>query len=360
MRCGQKLCVAKSAPAQEKIDIDPHGVSIGCGRAGSTSPGRKPVSKLSGAADMDLVDERARACEDHSVAQSTLVLEVPPDERARLQQSVAAGEFEHRSVPHAIFSVKGAGVVATLYHSGKLVIQGEEPAIFAERFLGPSVLATDDAADAEAGASARRPDVPAVGTDECGKGDYFGPLVVAGVRLESGEAAALRRSGVRDSKTLADDTALRLGAALRAKFPFAIARLDPPEYNARYRAGRLNDLLADLHAEVIRKLQRPGIRVVVDQFAAASLMRGKLAGLDIRLEQRPRAESDPAVAAASVIAREEFLLALGELSERFAVDLHKGAGEPVDRALRRFVAIHGTEGLVQVAKVHFKNTLKAR
>ena len=78
------------------------------------------------------------------------------------------------------------------------------------------------------------------------------------------------------------------------------------------------------------------------------------------LEQRVRAEAYAAVAAASIIAREQFLLALGELSEESGVDLHKGAGEPVDRSAERFVAIHGIAGLANVAKLHFKNTQKIR
>lgn len=198
-----------------------------------------------------------------------------------------------------------------------------------------------------------------IGSDECGKGDYFGPLVVAGVRLEAGQAQSLRASGVRDSKTLSDEACVRIGGALRAVYPHAIARLDPPEYNALHRkAGQLNDMLADMHARVIRELQQPGIRVLVDQFAPASVMQKKLAGVDVRLEQRPRAESEPAVAAASVIAREEFLLALRALSEEYVVDLHKGAGEPVDRAGRNFVALHGKEALGRVAKLHFKNTAR--
>ena len=288
--------------------------------------------------------------------QSTLVLKVSPADRERLARSLSAGEFEHRSVPHAVFSVKGAGVVATLYESGKLVIQGDDPALFAERHLG-SVTPVPVVGRG----TGRVADEPIVGTDECGKGDYFGPLVVAGVRLEPGEAARLHESGVRDSKTLSDEAALRIGGALRARYPHAVARLDPEEYNALHRRkGQLNDMLADLHARVIRELHRPGIRVLVDQFASESLMQGKLAGLDVRLEQRHRAEAEPAVAAASVIAREEFLIALRELSERFAVDLHKGAGDPVDRAARRFVAIHGREGLGRVAKMHFKNTQKLR
>ena len=286
------------------------------------------------------------------MAQKTLVVQIPKEQRARLVERLAAGTFEHRGVPYAVFSVRGEGVVATLYDSGKLVVQGEEPALFAERFLGHV-----PAAPAATGRGGAVDDAASVGSDECGKGDYFGPLVVAAVRIDAGDASKLRHSGVRDSKTMSDETALRLGGALRATFAHAVARLDPEAYNATHaRPGHLNAMLADLHQRAIRELARPGIRVVVDQFGPERLMRERLADLDVDLVQHPRAEAVPSVAAASVIAREEFLLALRDLSERYGVDLHKGAGEPVDRAARRFVALHGREGLVHVAKLHFKNT----
>lgn len=289
------------------------------------------------------------------MVQTTLVLVIPPSERDALRGRIEAGAFEHKSVPHALFSVKGEGVVATLYTSGKLVIQGQDPALFAERYAGHA---------AQSAARPARPDMvdrALVGSDECGKGDYFGPLVVVGVRLEAGEGPKLRAAGVRDSKELSDEAALRLGAALRSQFPHAIARLDPPQYNGIWRRpGQLNEMLADLHAEVIRKLARPGIHVLVDQFADARVMLKRVAGLDIHFEQRTRAESEPAVAAASVVAREEYLLALRALSEEFGIDLHKGAGAPTDRAAERFVLLHGREALSQVAKLHFKNTQKIR
>ena len=286
------------------------------------------------------------------MAQKTLVVQVPPAARGPLRARLAGEAFDHQNVPHALFSVKGGGVVATLYASGKLVVQGEDPSLFVERFLGGP---TSPGAGRTEETSEERDTV--VGSDECGKGDYFGPLVVAAVRLDPEQSRRLRASGVRDSKSLADETALRLGGALRSNCAHAVARLDPEEYNEVHRRpGQLNAMLADLHARVIRELHRPGIRVVVDQFAPKAVMQGRLADLDLALEQRPRAESVPAVAAASVIAREEFLLALRALSDRFGVDLHKGAGEPTDRAARRFVALHGRESLVHVAKLHFKNT----
>ncbi len=295
------------------------------------------------------------------MAQSTLVLQIDTQRARELRARLDDGRFEFRPVPYAQWSVKGDGVVATLYTSGKLVIQGGSPELFAERYVGSDYEARGPAREKRARApSAAAIDHGAtVGSDECGKGDYFGPLIVAGVRLEEGQAEQLRRSGVRDSKTLSDEACLKLGGALRGVYPHAIARLDPPEYNALHRrAGQLNDMLADLHARVIEELHRPGMRVVIDQFADARVMQKKLARLDIALEQRPRAESEPAVAAASVIAREEFLLAMRALSDEYVVELHKGAGAPVDRVARQFVALHGKEALGRVAKLHFKNTAR--
>jgi ribonuclease HIII len=292
------------------------------------------------------------------VNQQTLVLRVAPARAAALRARFAGADFEFRPVPHALFSVKGQGVVATLYASGKFVVQGSDPARFVEQWL--------EGAGARAVAPKPRapePDEtqPLVGSDECGKGDYFGPLVVCAVRLEPGQSAELRGSQVRDSKTLSDEACLRLGAALRARYAHAIEQLSPPEYNAIWKKpGQLNPMLADLHARAIRRLAQPGDHALVDKFADEQLVASRLADLDLKLEQRVRAESVPAVAAASVIAREQFLSALALLSEEAAVTLAKGAGDPTDRAAREYVRLHGFAGLVKVAKLHFKNTQKLR
>lgn len=289
------------------------------------------------------------------MAQRTLVLKLPAAREAGLRSALAAAGFEFRGVPHALFSARGPDLVATLYKSGKLVLQGAEPEAFVERFLdGAARSPREPAAD-------RAPAVvTTVGTDESGKGDYFGPLVVAGVRLTPELAAALAGGEVRDCKLLGDASVMRIGAALRARVPFAIRRLDPPDYNAAHaRLRNLNPLLAGLHAEVIRELAEPGVRVVVDQFANPRLVADLLRGLDVDLVQKTRAESSElSVAAASILARQEFLAALAELGSAWGVELAKGAGAPTDRSGRRFVAEHGAAQLGQVAKLHFKNTLK--
>jgi len=293
------------------------------------------------------------------VAQRTLVLKLAAPAGDELRSRLEAAGFEFRGVPHAAFSARSSEGIATLYRSGKLVIQGADPEAFAARYLesaGPG-------AGAVVTASVRGPaasEVETVGTDESGKGDYFGPLVVAGVRLEPQTAQRLAGGEVRDSKTLSDESVLRVAGVLRRSVPFAVVRLDPPEYNAAHaRLRNLNPLLAELHAKVIAQLATPGMRVVVDQFAADKVLQRALAGQDVALEQRPRAESaEVAVAAASLIAREEFVRALTELSETWGVDLAKGAGTPTDRAARRFVALHGADKLGEVAKLHFRTTAK--
>ena len=141
----------------------------------------------------------------------------------------------------------------------------------------------------------------------------------------------------------------------------AVELLDPPDYNREHaRAKSLNPLLADLHARCIRRVARPGDAVLVDRFASETLMAERLRDLPIDLHQETRAEREPAVAAASVIARGIFLERLAALSEECAVDLHKGAGAPTDQSARAFVELHGIAALGRVAKVHFKNTKKIR
>ena len=264
------------------------------------------------------------------MAHQTLVVQVPPARHEALRARLQAGAFEWRSVPHASFAVKGDGVVATLYRSGKLVIQGPDPGAFLARWTEldaptPTVAAPDAVA---------RTDEPTVGADETGKGDYFGPLVVAAVRLEPDQAARLAELGVADSKKLTDKRALRLAVGLR-ELPHAIEQLAPSEYNDVYpRYSGLNPMLADLHAKAIGRVAQDGDRVLVDQFADAEVMRAATSHLTLKLEQAPRAERNVAVAAASVLARAEFLLALGGRAAQGGGAAH-GRGGPRLRAHAR-------------------------
>lgn len=208
------------------------------------------------------------------------------------------------------------------------------------------------------------PDAPSgwIGTDEAGKGDYFGPLVVAGVYATAATAILLRQIGVRDSKTLSDKRIAEMSAEIRRTCPVNVVAIGPERYNDMYAKIRnLNRLLAWAHARVIENLLEkiPCERVVSDQFGDERVLQRALLekGRKVRLEQRHRAESDDvAVAAASIIARDEFVRRLEQLSTAYGLHLHKGAGPPVLTAGRAFLAKHGRDALAKVAKLHFKTT----
>ncbi len=225
-----------------------------------------------------------------------------------------------------------------------------------------AVLGKDEPTPKTTAGESTTPDEPWIGSDESGKGDYFGPLVVAAVRVTPEQAEHLRRYGLRDSKELSDRQIPELAEEVRRQ-PHKAIILPPEVYNRRLRDFRnLNDFLAWGHAEAIRGVleQAPARKILVDQFGAERLVLtalGPLAkGRDV--VQRPRAESDMAVAAASVLAREEFLRALDELSEKVGMRLPKGASQQVDDVARMLVRRDGVKVLDGIAKLHFKTTAK--
>ncbi len=201
-----------------------------------------------------------------------------------------------------------------------------------------------------------------VGSDESGKGDYFGPLVVAAVALDVDSWRVLEALGVQDSKDVSDARATALARQVRDAAPHEVVTIMPPRYNDLWREfGNVNRLLAWAHARAIEEvLERApeATAAVADQFGDESLIRRALfeRGRQVRLVQMPRAERDPAVAAASILARAEFLRRLDQLGRDAGVRLPKGASSAVDAVGRALVRSRGPEILRAVAKQHFKNT----
>jgi ribonuclease HIII len=199
-----------------------------------------------------------------------------------------------------------------------------------------------------------------IGVDESGKGDVFGPLVIAGVFVEDSQVEHLLRLGVRDSKTLGDAAILRLSAEIKRICPhYAILAVEPVEYNVLYeRLQNLNRLLAQKHGEVISRLAAitPATRALSDQFADERLIQDVLTaqGCQIALEQRPHAEDDIAVAAASILARAAFVSWLDRASRSLGYTLPPGAAPVTVETGRRIVANLGRRGLAQYAKLHFR------
>jgi len=207
-----------------------------------------------------------------------------------------------------------------------------------------------------------------IGTDEAGKGDYLGPLVVCAVFCCSRISERLVDSGAVDSKTLTDSAIRRIATSCIKLLDsaFASISISPPAYNRRFTELKhcgMNslDLLAETHGKAIGVLLDRGYtpdRIVIDRFCGRKRLDPFLPSTDARLELRPRAEDDPAVAAASVIARFRYVEALSEMSERYGVELTPGAGRSVDAAARVLTEMYGPQVLEKTAKIHFRNTLR--
>ncbi|MDI6697818.1 MAG: ribonuclease HIII [Candidatus Saccharicenans sp.] len=207
------------------------------------------------------------------------------------------------------------------------------------------------------------PEAGHIGTDESGKGDFFGPLVVAGFFLPEGQEEVLRELGVRDSKKLSDGRVLEIARSLRQGYKSSVVAIGPERYNALYRNLRnLNRLLAWGHARVIENLlaEVNCALAITDQFGDQRFVREALLkkGKNINLIQKTKAEDDLAVAAASILARAHFLYKLKDLSEEFGLELPKGASPLVEEAGLKLVKKYGPEILEKVAKIHFKTTEK--
>ena len=200
-----------------------------------------------------------------------------------------------------------------------------------------------------------------IGIDESGKGDYFGPLVIAGVYVPHSQEEQLKALGVRDSKMLSDVKATTLAAQIRSQCSHTVVVIGPERYNAMHTSMKnLNRMLAWGHARAIENLLEKVEchRVVADQFGDERFLNNALMakGREVTLIQKPRAEEEVAVAAASILARAEFLRRLQELGSRYGVTLPKGASDAVIQAAKQLVQKHGAETLGQIAKLHFRTT----
>jgi ribonuclease HIII len=202
-----------------------------------------------------------------------------------------------------------------------------------------------------------------IGVDEAGKGDYFGPLVIAACFCDNKIEKAFIEIGLKESKRVSDNRAFVLENAIMKIAPFETIVIGPEKYNELYTKIRnLNRLLAWGHARSLENLlaRVSPLEVISDQFGDKRLIEQALLqkGRGVKLTQMHRAEVNPAVAAASILARAEFLRRLTALSNIFGIDLPKGAGDIVDIAGKKFVAARGKDQLGKVAKIHFKNTLR--
>jgi ribonuclease HIII len=280
--------------------------------------------------------------------------------------------YEFRDVPYARFAAEKEKTNLVYYESGKLVVQGKGTQEFIEFVLEPEILK-----EARLGyETVLNPELllPRLGVDESGKGDFFGPLCVAGAYVNEAVVKAWKNSGIRDSKNISSDKRIRELAELIQQTPGCVTTVVPignEAYNRLFaKMHSVNSMLAWGHARVIENLMalkyqmNPApVRAISDQFAANKETVAKALmslGRSIDLIQKHRAEEDLAVAAASILARNEFVTRLERMGKQYGMEFPKGASAAVDDAAKEFISKHGIEALPTVAKMHFRTALRAQ
>lgn len=274
---------------------------------------------------------------------------------SKLREDLSNQGFEFSNPPYTVFSAQKKGISCTLYTSGKLTVQGKDKNDFIAYYLEPEILKSLVYTYPDIGI-----DMTArIGSDEAGKGDFFGPLCIGTVQADEAAIKKLLSLGVKDSKKMSDQSVLELAKKIKNTVPHAIVRLYPKKYNELYASfHNLNRLLAWAHAAAIAELvEKTGCKeVLIDQFTSQPLVENALKkkNIETHFTQRPRAEEDPVVAAASILARGAFLDGMELLSQQVGVTLPKGASEKVIQVAKAIVNKKGKEILTEVAKLHFK------
>ena len=264
------------------------------------------------------------------------------EQAAKLRALLEADGYKFEPKPYTLYyAVKDRLNVAVYEKGPKVVLQGKGTGDFVTFRLEPEVLGEarlgyEDVLNPEMFA-------PHFGVDESGKGDFFGPLVVAGCYTDRGIARTLLEAGITDSKKIGSDKRIHELADIIRHTSGAVHSVEviaPRDYNRLYRQfGNLNRLLAAGHARVIENLlglRADCPRALSDQFANPSLIKRALfeKGRGIILEQRTKAESDVAVAAASILAREAFIDWLKKTAASFQKVLPRGASAAVKETAR--------------------------
>jgi ribonuclease HIII len=292
---------------------------------------------------------------------STYSLKLDDNQMEKLRALLLSRGWESFDVAYARYAFKGRDCNVTAYESGKLVVAGKgteefvtmtlEPEVTQAPKLGYDLVLHPEWFEAHAG------------LDESGKGDLFGPVVAATVIAERSAIEAWIKAGVKDSKRIAESQIINLDKLIRATSGVAVASCfcGMPKYNllmSRPHAN-LNKLLAWQHATAL--VQALGRKKVpwglLDQFSKQPLTQRELSKMGVKdfdLRMRTKAEEDPVVAAASVIARAEFVRQMHALSKRFGGPLQKGAGPLAKEQAAQIIERFGVRSLGDFAKLHFR------
>ena len=277
------------------------------------------------------------------------------EQAAKLKKLLQSEDYKFEPKPYTLYYASKDKLNVAVYEKGpKVVLQGKGTQEFVQFRLEPEILG-----EAKLGyEEVHNPEMfsPHFGIDESGKGDFFGPLVIAGVYIDRGIARKFMEAGIQDSKKIGSDKKIRDLAKIIKTTQGAVAsvvEIGPVKYNALFgKIGNLNRLLAWGHARVIENLAaaKPDCpRALSDQFANPKLIERSLMahGKAIKLEQRTKAESDLAVAAASILARERFIDWLANTGRVYGKTIPRGASTLVKTIARELVASRGADVLPQ-------------
>lgn len=256
-------------------------------------------------------------------------------------------------IQYSNWRAKTTSFQATYYTSGKLLVQGKDISKIAAEI--DSVIGIKRVEEATIEIEYEK----YIGTDESGKGDFFGPLVIAGVQTSKESKQRFIELGIKDSKKLDDKKIKQLAAIIKANAVHSVVVITPQKYNELYaKFNNLNKLLAWGHARAIENIleKSPCDYALADKFGDESLIRNALMqkGQKITLKQMVRAEADIAVAAASILARAEFVKRMDEMVAKYELNFSKGASDKVISQAKIFSEKYSKDRLNEVAKLHFK------
>ena len=326
--------------------------------------------------------QRSPACYNTSM-QQTVVRKIDKNATSDVYNNLKHQNFQEipDSNQYVQFKMQAKGITVTLYTSGKIVFQGQSvDAILVDKLLAQQETTTPTTSEVP-----KRPKNPSkqssitsevqIGGDESGKGDFFGPLVVAMVAGTKQDLDWLIQLGVTDSKKMKDDSILKMAPKIEQRLTVASKSLSPEEYNARYAqvtniALLLSEIYKELSVELISSIKKQQQNhkkmnpfqyvVTIDQFSQSKrrlidALHELTKSQNVTLRQFHKAEREPIVAAASIIARAEFLKGMEKMSKQWDIDFPKGAANVITTG-KTFVSRYGRENLHKVAKLHFKTT----
>ncbi|MBS4222675.1 ribonuclease HIII [Lederbergia citrea] len=281
--------------------------------------------------------------------------------------------FTAKTPPGGVFSAKKNGCTITAYRSGKVMFQGTGNEAEAKKWGKPAAKATSSKGGKSSGLPlpADISTLSVIGSDEVGKGDYFGPMTVVAAYVKKDQIPLLQELGVKDSKDLTDPQIVKIAKDLLTFLPYSLLKLPNEKYNGLQSSGMTQGkITAILHNQALNHLlgkiapEKPEA-ILVDQFAEATVYFRHLQGQQVICRENvffsTKAESiHLSVAAASILARYAFLKAFDDLSTKAGFTLPKGAGAKVDQVAARLIKEKGVAALNEFTKLHFANTGKAK